>query len=366
MGRGGLPAAPLTPGYMAEPDTKSLALNIRANRCTNRCRHCWAEGSPDVATMPTEDVKSILRELAAARDLFENVDFFLLDEPTDHPDFVDVFEFAGGLELLGPDSFVATNGVGLARAGPDVWRRLRATGLGYLQFTFYGVGEAHDKFAARRGAFDDVVAAARGANDVGIPWCASAVLQPRDAGDVLGTLEYIENLGSPMKVGWLLYAAQGRGAKGRRPIFKDILEKPWLAAPGFFCSERRLREEILKDRELSRRPAAEAFCPTLVLEVDAEGEVFCGGACDSGGLAGVLPEFKHKFSLGRLGEKSLAAMIGEYFPDPPAIIKMAGAVTWGELAEKYASRVNDELFAPNDLIVSRWVRDFVKENFPAP
>lgn len=316
--------------------------------------------------MPTEDVEAVLRELAAARDLFENVDFFLLDEPTERPDFVDLFEFAADLELLGPDSFVATNGAGLARAGLDIWRRLRATGVGYLQFTFYGVGEAHDRFAGRRGAFDDLTAAARGANDVGIPWCASAVLQPRDAGDVLGTLEFIESLGSPMKAGWLLYAAQGRGAKGRRPIFKDIVEKPWLAAPGFFCSERRLREEILKDGELSRRPAAEAFCPTLVLEVDAEREVFCGGACDSGGLAGVLPEFKNEFSLGRLGEKTLAEMVGEYLADPPAIIKFAGAVTWGELAEKYASRVNDELFAPNDLIVSRWLRDYARKNFTPP
>jgi hypothetical protein len=59
-------------------------------------------------------------------------------------------------------------------------------------------------------------------------------------------------------------------------------------------------------------------------------------------------------------------MIREYLADPPAIIRMAGAVTWGELAEKYASRVNDELFAPNDLIVSRWVRDYVRKNFTPP
>jgi hypothetical protein len=344
----------------------SLALNIRANPCTNRCRHCWAGGSRDHATMPTEAVEAVLLELAAARDLCANVDFFLLDEPTARADFVELFEFAAELELLGPDSFIATNGAGLARAGADVWYRLRATGIGYLQFTFYGVGEAHDKFAGRRGAFDDLVAAVRGAAAVGIPWCASAVLQPRDAGDVLGTLAHIENLGAPTKVGWLLYAAQGRGAIGRRPIFDDILEKPWLAVPGLFCPERRLREDILKDLELSRRPAAEAFGAALVLEVDGEGEVFCGGACDSGGLAGALPEFKNEFSLGRLGEKSLAAMLEGYRAEPPAIIKTAGAVTWGELAEKYASPVNDELFAPHDLIVSRWVRDYVRKNFTPP
>jgi MoaA/NifB/PqqE/SkfB family radical SAM enzyme len=349
---------------MEEVVYDSLALNVRANPCVNRCRHCWAEGSREHATMPTEAVEAALRELAGARDLFANVDFFLLDEPTARPDFVEIYEFAAELELLGPDSFIATNGVGLARAEPDVWYRLRATGIGYLQFTFYGVGEAHDKFAGRRGAFDDLVAAVGQAEAVGMPWCASAILQPRDAGDVLGTLEYIEGLGSPTKTGWMLYAAQGRGGRGRRPIFQDIMEKPWLAAPGFFCAERRLREEILADRELSRRRAAEAFCPTLVLEVDAGGEVFCGGACDSGGLAGVLPELRSEFSLGRLGEKSLAAMVAEYLADPPAITKSAGAVTWGELAEKYASRVNDELFAPHDLIVSRWVRDYVRKNFP--
>jgi len=344
----------------------TLALNIRANPCTNRCRHCWAGGSRDHATMPTADVEAVLRELAAVRNLFENVDFFLLDEPTNRPDFLEIFEYAADLELLGPESFIATNGVGLADAGPDVWSRLKATGVGYLQFTFYGVGETHDRFAGRRGAFDDLAAAARGANDADVPWCAAAVFEARDTGDVLGTVEYIEGLGSPMKVGWMLYAAQGRGARGRRPIFEDILEKPWLAAPGSFCSERSLREGILKDRGLSRRPAAEAFCPALVLEVDAEGEVFGGGACDSGGLAGALPELKAEFSLGRLGEKSLAAMIGEYVAEPPAIIKMAAAVTWGELAEKYASRVNDELYVPNDLIVSKWVRDYVRKNFTPP
>ncbi len=34
-----------------------------------------------------------------------------------------------------------------------------------------------------------------------------------------------------------------------------------------------------------------------------------------------------------------------------------------ELAEEYSSRVNDELFAPNDLIVSRWLRDYVRKKF---
>jgi MoaA/NifB/PqqE/SkfB family radical SAM enzyme len=348
---------------MQEVVYDSLALNIRANPCTNRCRHCWAGGSRDHATMPTEDVEAVLRELAAVRDLFEHVDFFLLDEPTNRPDFLDIFEFAADQGLLGPESFIATNGVGLAAAGPDVWSRLKATGVGYLQFTFYGVGETHDRFAARRGAFDDLVAASRGADGAGIPWCAAAVFEARDSGDVLATVEYIESLGSPTKVGWMLYAAQGRGARGRRPIFEDLLEKPWLASPGAFCSERSFREGVLQDRALARRRAAEAFCPALVLEVDAEREVFCGGACDSGGLAGALPELKGEFSLGRLGEKSLAAMIGEYVAQPPAIIKTAGAVTWGELAEKYASRVNDELYVPDDLIVSKWVRDYVRDRY---
>ncbi|UCH79283.1 MAG: radical SAM protein [Candidatus Coatesbacteria bacterium] len=341
----------------------ALVLNIRANPCTNRCRHCWAEGSPDHTAKPTAEVKSTLEELAAALPLLEAADFFLLDEPTNRPDFVEIFEYAAGLGLLGPNSFVATNGSGLARAGADTWRRLQATGLRYLQFTFYGVGETHDRFAGRRGAFDDVVAAVRGADEAGFPWYGAVILRPGDAGDVRGTVEYVEKLGAPEKVGYFGYAAQGRGAKGRRPTTEGEAEKASLESGTTFASERRLREAILADGELSQRRVEELFCPPLVLEVDAGGEVSCGGACDSGGLAGAVPELKTLFSLGRLGDKTLAAMIEDYRQDLPAPLRAVAGVTWGQLAAQYGDPANEDLFWAADVVISKWARDYLRERY---
>ncbi len=310
--------------------------------------------------MPAAEVRGVLDALAAARAAFAGAAFFILDEPTNRPDFIEIFEYAARLELLKADSFIATNGAGLAAAGAETWRRLKDTGIGYLQFTFYGIGAAHDRFAGRRGAFGALAAAARGATANGIPWVGLVFLLPGDAGDVPGTMAYVRTLGPALKVGWAVYAHQGRGARGKRPRRRDVADNPALADQQRFRAESEFKADILADAELSARPAF-APKPLLTLDVYPGGRVYAGGACDCGAVAAPCPEIREEFFLGSLENDGLATLVARYVQAPPRALRILKDVTWGELARAYGDDANDELFAVEDLVISKWGSAFLRE-----
>jgi MoaA/NifB/PqqE/SkfB family radical SAM enzyme len=134
------------------PGPTSLWVNLHATPCTNRCRHCWAEGTPRHGSLPFSDVAHVLTKLAAVRPEILGTGFLLFDEPTTHPQFVEIMELAAGLELTGEHTFLATNGSILAHAPDETWDRLAAAGMGALQLTAYGLEKTHDSFAGRKGS----------------------------------------------------------------------------------------------------------------------------------------------------------------------------------------------------------------------
>ncbi len=98
-----------------------VSLNMRVAPCTNRCRHCWAGGSPRRPVMAYERVATVLDRLAALRGHGRQPElFFLLDEPTNHPAYLEILEHASRLGLLREEFFLPTNGRVPARAPGEV------------------------------------------------------------------------------------------------------------------------------------------------------------------------------------------------------------------------------------------------------
>lgn len=339
-----------------------LAVNIHAGPCPNRCRHCWNHGAPGKPLLAAADLRLILGELAAARPGFQRVAFFLLDEPTARADFLGAYEYAGSLGLLDEQSFVATNGAGWARADAEKWARLRRAGVAFLQLTFYGVGAAHDAFAGRRGAFDDVVMTARRASEFGFPWTGGVLLQPRDAGDVVGTLAFVKDLAPPLKTGWFVAARQGRGYHGDRPRAPDLAGKPALQRNKTFQPEYEHRARILAGSDLGARPFGDLGCGLLTLDVEPSLDVYLGGACDAGGLADALPSKRDLFRVGSLRAEKLEDILGRYYHSPLPVYESLAGETWGSLAAAFGSETNDELFEIRDLI-GTWARAHLKRTY---
>jgi len=342
---------------------RGITINIHAMPCTNFCKHCWAQGSPKKRRMPLEQILFVLEKVAELKDCFPTVGFFFLDEPTNHPHFVEIIERASELGLLGGECFISTNGSILSRAPDEVWVRLKKAGVQWLQLTLYGLERTHDEFARRQGAFRDVIITAKRATEYGIRWWLGVIFHRDNAHELAETTEYAKSLdpSGEADIGWYTFLWQGRGRSARRPRAKDYALLPDSLKGECWVEEREAVRKILASPDLSARRADESFCPYLGLEVDQDLWVFCGGACDSGGIARAVPELREEFALGHLGEEGFLPLLESYQHEPPRVIQLLSEVTWGELAERYGDETNDEIYHLTDLPLHKWAAQFLLE-----
>ena len=79
-------------------DMNVFSIDLHAMPCTNRCCHCWTNGSPKHGFMPVEQVFFVLEKLAQVCKHIPQGAFFLYDEPTLHPQISTLLTEAVGRE----------------------------------------------------------------------------------------------------------------------------------------------------------------------------------------------------------------------------------------------------------------------------
>ena len=341
-------------------DISTFMVSIDGMPCTNRCQHCWTQGTSSHARVPAAQLTRVLDKLAEVRAAGPQTAFFFYDEPTFHPQFVDLMEHAAAVGVIPEDYFMATNGSILAQAPDETWQRLKASGVQMLQFTFYGLAETHDAFAGRNSAFDHVVEAIRRANQHEIDWYAGVVVHPGSADELDATMQFVRGLapnGSGY-VGAFPFMWQGRGRSAGRIHEADRQRFAFQLAP-VWQTERVHVAQILATPELANRPASDPVCDALVFHVDRDLNVLCGGACDSGGVAAAVPELRAAFELGSLEPGGFLPLIERFHSDPPRGMALLRQITWGDLAARYGDRENDEIFFLNDLPAHKWSAQYL-------
>lgn len=346
---------------------QALSVNIHAAPCLNRCRHCWTEGHPHHKEVPPGQVMLVIEKLGEMRSRLPYVNFFLLDEPAMHRGFVTIMERASELGLISTEFFLATNGCVLAKAPDSTWSRLKKTGCNCLQFTFYGMEDIHDRFAGRPGAFKDLLTAVRRAGEFGMEWFAQIPLHPENVAELETLMDFLNGMdrGGQARIGWFPFLWQGRGRSAMRvrgELYRSLPDN--LTGNRLqVVEEKQAIERILSDSSLSDRKGGDSMCPVLTLQIERNLQVFCGGACDSGGIAAAVPELKKYFFLGELNEEGFEPLLENYRLHRPQILGTLDRITWGELAERYGDRSNDEIFYLNDLPEHKWSAAFLVQEY---
>lgn len=123
-------------------------------RCNLHCAHCYSDSTarhyPGELTLP--QFRSVIDDLA---DFGVPGLLFSGGEPLIHPWF---FEIAGYARERGLRLTLSTNGTLIDQAKAA---QLKALDFAYVGISLDGIGETHDKFRGRTGAFDKAVAAFR-------------------------------------------------------------------------------------------------------------------------------------------------------------------------------------------------------------
>ena len=154
-------------------------------RCNLRCTHCHSDSTShrypgELSLTQSIDVIDDLADYGVPAVLFAG------GEPMLHPHF---FDLVGHAVARGLRATVSTNGTRMDSRAAD-W--LRDLGVGHVGISLGGIGEHHDRFRGRAGAFQKAAAAFRHCRDAGQKVGLRLTLTRQTIGQLPGILRLIE------------------------------------------------------------------------------------------------------------------------------------------------------------------------------
>lgn len=174
-------------------------------RCNLRCLHCYSDSAARSypGELSWEQCQAVVRDLA---DFQIPALLFSGGEPMIHPRFYDLAQYAKecGLRLT-----LSTNGTLI---DADAARRLKDIGFAYVGISLDGIGETHDHFRGKTGAFDKTVVAFRHCKAVGQKVGLRLTLSRQTVIDLEEILDFIEDEGIDRVCFYhLVYSGRGAG-----------------------------------------------------------------------------------------------------------------------------------------------------------
>ena len=184
---------------------KPLVVWNITRRCNLHCIHCYSDSSSEHYTgeLTLQECIDVIDDLSDFK-----VPAVLLTggEPMLHPHFYDLVGYASarGLQLT-----VSTNGT---RIDSSSALKLKDLGVSYVEISLDGVGEFHDEFCGRTGAFRKVVEAFRHCRGAGLKVGLRLTLSRQTASQIPDILRFIEEEDIP-RASFYHLAYNGRGAE---------------------------------------------------------------------------------------------------------------------------------------------------------
>jgi radical SAM protein with 4Fe4S-binding SPASM domain len=153
--------------------------------CNLRCVHCYSDSMAQKypGELNWEQMQAVVRDLAAYK-----IPSLLLSggEPLVHPRFFDLVETASaaGLKLT-----ISTNGTLIDEAAAA---RLKAAEVAYVGISLDGIGEIHDEFRGKKGAFEAAVRGFKHCENVGQKTGLRMTLTRHNVENIERILDFIE------------------------------------------------------------------------------------------------------------------------------------------------------------------------------
>ena len=170
----------------AARDRKPITVWNITRTCNLRCVHCYSDSNAMQypGELSWEEMQAVVKDLAAYQ-----IPSLLLSggEPLIHPRFFDLVDVASdaGLKLT-----ISTNGTLIT---PDKAARLKAANVAYVGISLDGIGEIHDQFRRKEGAFDAAVRGFRNCHEVDQKTGLRLTLTSHNVENIGQILDFIED-----------------------------------------------------------------------------------------------------------------------------------------------------------------------------
>lgn len=153
--------------------------------CNLRCIHCYSDSTAAhfEGELTQDQCKSVIDDLA---EYGANALLLSGGEPLVHSNFFDILEraTAKGLKVT-----ISTNGT---RITPEIARRFKELNVAYVGISLDGIGEIHDRFRGKVGAFDRAVNGFRYCNEAGQKTGLRLTLTKHNAECIEEILDFID------------------------------------------------------------------------------------------------------------------------------------------------------------------------------
>ncbi|MBI4496667.1 MAG: radical SAM protein [Chloroflexi bacterium] len=194
--------------HQPRAERRPVVVWTTTRRCNLHCMHCYSDSFDKAypGELTTAEARAMLEDLAAF-----GVPVLLLSggEPLLRPDLFDLIAHAHSLGLR---TTLSTNGTLIT---PELARRIKEVGCGYVGISLDGIGPHHDKFRGKRGAFEEALAGIRNCRAVGQRVGLRLTLTQRTVADLPAIFRLIEEEDIQRACFYhLVYAGRGRRIMG--------------------------------------------------------------------------------------------------------------------------------------------------------
>ena len=170
----------------AARDRKPITVWNITRTCNLRCVHCYSDSNAMQypGELSWKEMQAVVKDLADYQ-----IPSLLLSggEPLIHPRFFDLVDLASeaGLKLT-----ISTNGTLIT---PEKAARLKAANVAYVGISLDGIGEIHDQFRRKEGAFDAAVRGFRNCHAVDQKTGLRLTLTSHNVENIGQILDFIED-----------------------------------------------------------------------------------------------------------------------------------------------------------------------------
>lgn len=194
--------------------TASINVQTLCVPCANRCRYCLLSYDGHLPGAPYERSKAYAARFH--KWLQENrpdLSFaFYWGYSMEHPQLLDAIDFAASIGSPA-GAFLQFDGMAFRSENQllELLQGIRAHGVKLIDLTFYGTKEYHDRFAARRGDFDYMMAILSTAHRVGLDVQAGIPMTKENLGQLDELIGQLAAAGA-QRVFCFVPHSEGRGA----------------------------------------------------------------------------------------------------------------------------------------------------------
>ncbi|MDI9645478.1 MAG: radical SAM protein [Archaeoglobales archaeon] len=193
--------------------------------CNLKCKHCYATaGKPLDDELSTEEVLDVVDKLEK---LGVVVIAFSGGEPLLRKDIFEITKYAADKGIY---VALATNGTLINEENA---RKMKDSGVNYVQISLDGIGETHDSFRGIKGAFDRTVEGIKNAVKCGFFVNVSMTVTKYNYADVEKVIELCEKLG----VNWFMHYNFIPSGRGRNIIEAELSPQEREKLLKFLCSQ---------------------------------------------------------------------------------------------------------------------------------